>query len=356
MNEKKQLHIELLRIIAIFFVIFNHTDTDGYLLFSVCPWGSVEFWLYLFISVFCRCSVPLYFAISGALMLGREPESLGQIWKKRIMRIVLVLFLVTFVFYCVHILRYSEPFSVGEFLRLFYTGDMKYHLWFLYAYIVFLMCLPFLQILVRGLEEKHYYYMIGIALLFEAVIPIIDFIMFKGQLHMNEFLSTPWLLERVVLFPCVGYFLQNKFEITKIRLAVSWIANLVGILISCYMTYYRGIVTNVTVGSESQVFHDAFALLNCICIFITVKYFVENVRIVGWVSKLISSLGACCFGIYLFHPLFLETTMRYQIVLFFINRGLNFMLTAFVVTICILIFSYILTFIIKKIPFISKLI
>jgi len=356
MQGKKQLHIELMRILAAFFVIYNHTDTDGYLLFSVCSWGSVEFWVYLFISIFCKFSVPLYFTISGALMLGKEPESFKQIWKKRILRIIVTLFVVTLVFYCVHITRFSEPFSIGNFLRLFYTGNMKYHLWFLYAYIVFLMCLPFLQILVQGLETKHYYYMIGIALIFGGVIPVAEFLLFKGQVRMNGFLNTPWLLEQVILFPCVGYFLQNKFIITKKNLIMSWIANLMGIFISCYMTYYRGVVTGITTGSESQAFHNIFVLLNCICMFMTVKYFVERVRIEGWLKKLLCSIGECCFGIYLFHPLFLEIPLRHQVSLFFINRGLNFMLTALLVCLWVFIVSYLLTFILKKIPFIAKMI
>lgn len=353
-KENKHIHIELMRIIAIFFIIFAHTNTDGYLLFSVCNWGSAEFWVYLFISIFCRFSVLLYFAISGALMLGREPETFAQVWKKRIARIIIVLLVVTVMFYCVHIIRYSEEFSLTQCLKLFYTGEMKYHLWYLYAYIVFLMCLPFLQILVRGMEEKHYYYMIGVSLLFESVIPSLEYLLFKGQISMNNFLGMPWLLEKVVLYPCVGYFLQNKFVITKKRLFICWVINLLGIFISSYMTYFKGVVTGITLGSESETFHNTFALLNCICMFITVKYFCEKVQLVGCLRKWIYSLGTCCFGIYLFHPLFLEIKLRHQISLFFINSGLNFMLTAFIVCVYVLVACYLLTLILKKIPFIGK--
>ena len=61
-NKEKNIYLEAMRVIAIFFVIFNHTGSNGYTLFSQEPIGSGKFWIYLFISVFCKFSVPLFFA------------------------------------------------------------------------------------------------------------------------------------------------------------------------------------------------------------------------------------------------------------------------------------------------------
>ena len=81
----KRLHIEALRVIACFFVIFNHSQQRGYFLFSAYPQNSPEFWLYMALSVFCKFSVPMFFAISGALLLTKD-ESLSVIYKKRVFR------------------------------------------------------------------------------------------------------------------------------------------------------------------------------------------------------------------------------------------------------------------------------
>ena len=43
--------IELIRIIACFFVIFNHTGENGFFLFSLQNRGSVPFWMDLMISI-----------------------------------------------------------------------------------------------------------------------------------------------------------------------------------------------------------------------------------------------------------------------------------------------------------------
>ena len=71
MAEKKDrlLHIEVLRVIAAFLVIFNHTGSLGFTLFQRYESSTFLYWLYLFFSVLCKIGVPLFFMISGALLL-----------------------------------------------------------------------------------------------------------------------------------------------------------------------------------------------------------------------------------------------------------------------------------------------
>ena len=63
-----------MRIIAAFFVIFNHTSSVGHFLFSRYSDHSIQYWPYMLIAAFCHFSVPLFFMISGALLLGRDDE------------------------------------------------------------------------------------------------------------------------------------------------------------------------------------------------------------------------------------------------------------------------------------------
>ena len=77
----KRLYLEIMRIIATFFVIFNHTENKGYFLFASYDPQSVRFWLYMFLSIFCKYSVFLFFMISGCLLLNKD-ESIRYLWKK----------------------------------------------------------------------------------------------------------------------------------------------------------------------------------------------------------------------------------------------------------------------------------
>ncbi|MDE7206696.1 MAG: acyltransferase family protein, partial [Lachnospiraceae bacterium] len=79
MTKRNLLHIEFIRIIAAFFVIFNHTGDKGFFIYSTYDLGGFHYWLALAISIVCKISVPLFFMISGALLLEKE-YSLKTIW------------------------------------------------------------------------------------------------------------------------------------------------------------------------------------------------------------------------------------------------------------------------------------
>ncbi|MGN1235339.1 MAG: acyltransferase family protein, partial [Christensenellaceae bacterium] len=87
---EKHLYLEILRVFAIFGVIFNHTYDKGYFLFATRPIGSFPFWVEMALSIGCKCSVPIFFAISGALLLGKD-EPLSVIWRRRILRMAILL-------------------------------------------------------------------------------------------------------------------------------------------------------------------------------------------------------------------------------------------------------------------------
>jgi surface polysaccharide O-acyltransferase-like enzyme len=71
-KKERKVYLDLIRILAAFCVIFNHTNDNGFFLFAAREWGSFTFWGYMFFSVFCKAAVPLFLMISGALMLSRE--------------------------------------------------------------------------------------------------------------------------------------------------------------------------------------------------------------------------------------------------------------------------------------------
>lgn len=355
-DKRKYIYLEVMRVIAIFFVIFNHTGDDGFFLFSVCPPNGLPFWVYLFISVFCKFSVPLFFAISGALMLGKETETLGKIWGKRILRMVVLLIVFSFAYYCDTIWALGKKIDLGKFFSFLYAADLKYQLWFLYSYIAYLVSIPFLQALVKTLEKKYYFYLIVIALFMNGVLPIMEYLIVQDRFTLNENLKVTWLVGNIVLYPCVGYFLQHKIEIKKKDIVCLWVINAIGICVSCYMTYYKGIRMGFFEETKSQAFHNSFVLLNMICIFITIKYIFERIELAKWGERIVYSLGECTFGIYLFHAFFLSHSIRGDIIKFFKKLGINYMVSTLIMCLCVMILSWCLVFIIKKVPFLKKII
>ena len=51
-------------------------------------------------------------------------------------------------------------FSWKEFAIKLYSYNLKYHLWYLYLYIAYLILLPFLNAMVKNLSDKDFKYLI----------------------------------------------------------------------------------------------------------------------------------------------------------------------------------------------------
>ena len=106
------LHMDILRVIAIFLVVFNHTGNRGYTLFNYMS-SSFLYFSYMAFSVFCKIAVPVFFMISGALLLPKE-DSFKQLFSKRILRMALVLVFISIPFY--FWLHRSEGIGILNFL------------------------------------------------------------------------------------------------------------------------------------------------------------------------------------------------------------------------------------------------
>ena len=155
-KERNLIHIEFIRIFAAFFVIFNHTGNDGFFLFAFYDKGSLTYWAYMFLSVLCKISVPLFFMIAGALLL-RKDMSFKKIWSEKIMRMALALFIFSVITYIgTGLYSPGGTLSVGDFFYKLYAKRVTYAYWYIYAYIALLMTLPFLRAMVKNISAVSY--------------------------------------------------------------------------------------------------------------------------------------------------------------------------------------------------------
>lgn len=359
-TRKKHVYLEAMRIVAIYSVIFNHTEENGFFLFSHTQADGVLFWGYLALSVFCVFAVPLFLAISGALMLNKEGEPLAELWRKRIGKYVGILCLFFLCNFLTDAIVSKEPMDWGNLLASIYAGRFAggyvwdWHLWYLYAYIAYLICLPFLRPLVQNLKTEYFYYWIGIVLFFSALLPAAEYLLSQGDVTLYQDLKPSWLMGRVVLYPAVGYFLEYRaaLEKKKRNLLWLWLLNGFGIAATCYMIYYEGQIN----GFYTETFHSLFTLLNCIAIYVTVKYLFTRFRIPQWLEKGILSVGKCTFGIYLIHVMVLYSAPMKKLPVFLTEHGVNGMLASLVQCTAVMAVCYGITEILLKIPYVKKLI
>ena len=276
MVNNKRLDIELMRIIAAFFVIFNHTGSMGFFLFSHYEENSVSYWIYLYISIFCKLSVPLFFMISGALMLNRKPESVKILWFHRIFHMICILIIWSFFYYLVAVKEGKETFNIYHFFSRLYDGNWNFSYWYLYAYLPFLISLPLLQRIAQNLRDEEYMYILFMYIIFNMFIPCIQYFLFQGKhnLNANILVFGGGGVSNILIFPLAGYFLtyrlRNFWNVKKVL--ILWIVNISTIALSCYLTYYRAKIMGICNEDNSQMFHTTFVLINCVTVFVTVSY------------------------------------------------------------------------------------
>ncbi len=143
---EKDYNLERIRMISFIMVIVIHVTNYFCRAFGVISTG--EYMFSLILDTLSRVSVPCFFMITGALLLGRE-ESLEK-HCKRLLRFISVLAVWSAVYYFWNILYMKTPYDIREILY----APTEAHLWYLYAMIPIYCVMPFFQIMCRGMNRK----------------------------------------------------------------------------------------------------------------------------------------------------------------------------------------------------------
>ncbi|MBP5180135.1 MAG: acyltransferase [Clostridiales bacterium] len=181
---KRDPHLDLIRVIAMLFVIAIHT--------------SWEYSLGIFPEVLLRSTLftanGLFFLLSGHLSLNfkEDPQNPGESYRnfywKKYCSLILPL-----IFYCAVLVMYSERHLVapGTFVtELFWKilpSSREGHIWFIYSLIAYIMAAPFVSIMLRNLSITGLRLFFGIAIVFEAVS-----VMLFSNIIESPFTITGW--------------------------------------------------------------------------------------------------------------------------------------------------------------------
>lgn len=211
-SEKSQkrniIYMEVLRIIAALFVIYNHTGTKGYFSYTIENNRVIRIF-YMFLSVPCKMAVPIFFMITGALLLGRE-EPIRKIYFTRIMRIIVVLSVFTLIFDYFNFLRGIIDFNFKRWIIQIYASDSNSY-WYLSALLGTYVMLPILRRLAVGLCQKEYVYMAAVYILYFAVRPLLEALFIPGY-TLNGSFSILLFTGQNVFYVLMGHFFANIIE------------------------------------------------------------------------------------------------------------------------------------------------
>lgn len=358
--KKRYLYLDVMRIIAVFLVIFNHMP--GYTLYQNT--NGLERWIYMFITMLTRINVPLFLMISGTLLLGRE-ENYRTLLAKRVSRFALVIVIFELGFYLEYayiLFRQSGQcnISITAFITGMLTGSIErlYSYWYLYAYLGMLLMLPFLRKICLKLSKQDFVFLLVLHFIMASLIPMVNCIcstLGVGGIGISGNVTIPLATITQLFYPIIGFYIDRNVDVQKLnkrKMVVLLLISFVGIILSCGFTYYEGIHTGFT-----QNYVQLFDYLATICAFILIKKICVrsiDVNQKPLIGKIITLIGSLTFGIYLLDP-YLQFAMYSKF-----ESILEPVLPTLFVSLAWCLFSMLvggcITFILKKIPVFKKLI
>ena len=347
--KKRLLGLDALRIFAILLVIFNHTNERGFYRFLTDDPGTFLYWFNLFFSVACKVAVPLFFMISGALLLKKD-ESFGKTYKRGI-RILVDLILFSLLFYWVEAIETGSPLTAFGLLKGIVQSNVP-HLWYLYTYIAFLLVVPVLRGFVRGLTEKEGLLLFCLAFVVGLLLPVAEF--FAGS--VNHLAVPAWVTAMILYYPVMGYLLTNKLDLSKVtggHMAILWAVNLLFFAVTMVAEWK---FLGKHPGSTDELFLTCTRVLNAPVVYLTFLKLFDG-KSFGAADKVITEVGMCTFGIYLIHPLFLSYLPVFQRVWGVFEHG-GFIRNEFGIVLsvlCVYLMTLAIVWVLRRIPVVKKL-
>lgn len=337
LNNEKIVYLDIIRILACFMVIINHTN--GYIL-NKSNFLNITFYCLTF--ALCKIGVPLFFMITGALTLDKNYSLKKAV--KSIFRVLMPVLFLSIVLYIKNV-GFSN-FNFIYFIKSIIDKPYIAPYWYVYALIGVYLVIPFLQKMIKNFKFKDYKFFV---ILFLLVPTFINYIFSYLNININYNIFSAFFSIIISILICGSYI--SKIKINKKHFVISiftFFISYILMFLSLYLPYL----------SKSQISYkldswNAFpVIIMSISIFIIVKYLFADKKMSNKVINIIELISSTTFGIYLIHYLLNYKLYNLGIIKFLFN--FNPILGIIILDILVFVVSGILTFILKKIPIIKN--
>lgn len=298
---KRRIDLEIIRIIAILCVLINHTATNSYVSKDMYNSGT-WYIIYLLLAATSRIAVPLFFMVSGALLLHRK-ESIREIIKHRVAKYLLIIMgfsIIQFLFQAMLGYVSVNSADIHKWLVAMYTNSVIVPYWFLYAYLGVMLMLPFLRRMVINMQAEEFEYLIILHLIFFGLLPLIE--SYLQIDHIN--ISIPLACELPLFYFIIGYYVDKKLQVSShsmVLLGIAAVTSVCVLTLNVYMSIQRlGVFENGT----QYPFSSTLISIPTITVFLAAKKLGRHINSTQRISKIVFALGSASFGVYLWESIF----------------------------------------------------
>ena len=289
----RRAELDLCRVIACLAVAAIHT---AMLFWDFSPAAPAwAFWNLFSLAV--RFGVPLFFLLSGALLLGRETLDFRR-HLRRILHLI-VLFYVWSALSRLIDAACGRVWMDGTPLKLLILQGY-YHLWFLPALALCYCALPLLHAAIHGGADNLRR---GARLLFFVVLALAVLDAAPDKLDWLSALLSPWRLShfRYLIYLPLGWILAERTLSTRALTALG-LAALASLLVLARLNRLAALAAGRAVDAYYGYLTPSAALGACFVLALCR-------RLAPWAAKraaTLKKLAGCTLGVYLMHPVFID--------------------------------------------------
>lgn len=293
---RRRLDYDLLRVCSMAAVVYLHTAAGA----LRTPANAPVWHFSNAVTALCTTAVPLFFMLSGALLLKEEKTAdLGVLVRRRLPKVLVPLLAWSAVVIGISFLRGGDP--LGKAIRLFQEPVLVPY-WFLYALIPMYLVAPLLKRMADGLSSAHWRYLVGLWLVFTLGLRTLRAFLPAGA--AVEVFHEHYTLNLNFIGGYLGYFLLGaaleRWERPPSRRAL-WASAAVLYLVIALGTAWDTMRTGAY-NERFKSYLNLFAALLAAVIFLLARSYLSR-RESG---RAVTFLSGVSFGVYLVHPLAIE--------------------------------------------------
>ncbi|NLL02511.1 MAG: acyltransferase family protein [Mollicutes bacterium] len=346
-NNNREIFADLLRTIAIFFVIVIHTTCTH----LTASYGTSSFKWVLLVNAIASIAVPIFFMLSGCFLIKKD-NIVNSKNTKRIIKRVYQLLIWTLIYLLFEKYYLGWDIDVGfQFIQSLFRHQVP-HLWFMYPLIALYLLSPIVSKLYYALDKKHIKYL----LLFTFFIPLL----MKWTIDYHNFVSIPLF---ALGFSEFSYFILGKYIYDniddikkKIDLKTTVIVSMLGLLLIIIYAFYDSFVFGMTNNPyfDYSRFPCALYCVSFYTVFILLKDKLQ--KIPDKFKRIISNIAVNSGGIYYIHMIFAQLLSPVYILGIGFTSNHDSLLFMILGAILYFTLSWFSINILKKIPYIKELI
>ncbi|MHA6896258.1 acyltransferase [Ralstonia pseudosolanacearum] len=333
--------LDAARVISIFAVVFLHISAS---VVTEADFGSSTWWHGNIYDSLVRWCVPVFVMISGALLLDESRvENAASFYRRRVKRIVLPLMFwtIAFLFWNAIKARFSgAEFGLAEAVKSVARGKPHYHMWFLFMIVGLYLFTPLIRTLVRHSKRSELWFFVAVMFFFSALDELYGaFSNDDGEVFLF------WFLPYVPYFICGHLIATSKRDGGKLISLMVFVASVFLTAVGCYFLAH-------TQGLDRGLYFYGYLSVSVIPMSIALMWLLKSLSFSEPVAERLGVVSALTLGIYLIHPVFLES------VRFFYFKAKDYypLLSVPVLSVLIFVGSLMVAFVLRKVPYLKRVI